>query len=58
MNVIAFLVAFAFFVGGLFLFGYAFEVPAWEAVMFLGGIACVSISLVIPFHILGRSEQR
>jgi hypothetical protein len=58
MNVIAFIIAFAFFIGGLVLFGFAFTVPSWEAVMFLGGIACVAVSLIIPFHILGHGEQR
>jgi hypothetical protein len=58
MNVFAFLVAFALFICGLFLFGYAFDVPSWEAVMFLGGIACISISVAIPFHVLGHGEQR
>ena len=37
---------------------FGVEVPSWEAVMFLGGIACVAVSLIIPFHILGHGEQR
>jgi hypothetical protein len=58
MNVFAFVVAFVIFVAGLLLFGFAFTVPSFEAIMFVGGIVCVAISLVIPFHILGHGEQR
>jgi hypothetical protein len=58
MNVFYFVIAFLFFLLGLFLFAYAFNTPSWEAVLFCGGIAAISISLVIPFHILGKSEQR
>jgi hypothetical protein len=58
MNVFYFIIAFVFFVGGLVLFAFAFDVPSFEALMFLGGIAAVSISLAIPFHILGHGDQR
>jgi hypothetical protein len=58
MNVVYFLIAFLFFLAGIFLFGFAFNVPQFQALMFLGGIAAISISLAIPFHILGHGEQR
>jgi uncharacterized membrane-anchored protein YitT (DUF2179 family) len=58
MNVFYFILAFVFFLLGIFLFAFAFNVPNWEAIMFVGGIASISISLAIPFHILGHSEQR
>ncbi|MCU1468932.1 MAG: hypothetical protein JWQ39_81 [Glaciihabitans sp.] len=58
MNVFGFIIAFVIFVAGLVLFGFAFTVPSFEAVMFVGGIILVSISLAIPFHILGHGEQR
>jgi uncharacterized membrane-anchored protein YitT (DUF2179 family) len=58
MNVFYFILAFVFFVLGIFLFAFAFNVPSWEAVLFLGGIASISISLAIPFHIIGHGEQR
>ncbi len=58
MNVIYFIIAFVFFLGGMALFAFAFDVPQFQALMFVGGIAAISIALVIPFHILGRSEQR
>jgi hypothetical protein len=58
MNVVYFIIAFAFFLLGIFLFAFAFDVQGYQAVMFLGGIAAISISLFIPFHILGHGEQR
>jgi hypothetical protein len=58
MNVFYFILAFAFFLLGIFLFAFAFNVPSFEALLFIGGIASISISLVIPFHILGHGEQR
>ncbi len=57
MKVFAFLVALAFFVGSFLLFGYAFAVgPGWDYVLFFGGIAAVSISLAIPFHLLEKFD--
>jgi hypothetical protein len=58
MNVFGFVIAFVIFLGGLVLFGFAFTVPSFEAVMFVGGVILISISLAIPFHILGHGEQR
>ena len=58
MNVFYFILAFAFCLLGIFLFAFAVYVPNWEAILFVGGIASISISLVIPFHILGHGEQR
>jgi uncharacterized membrane-anchored protein YitT (DUF2179 family) len=58
MNVFYFIIAFAFFLLGIFLFAFAFNVPNYEALLFVGGIASISIALIIPFHILGHGEQR
>jgi cytochrome c oxidase assembly factor CtaG len=58
MNVFSFIIAFVFFIAGLVLFAFAFNFPSFEALMFCGGIAAISIALVIPFHILGHGEQR
>lgn len=58
MNVFYFILAFLFFALGIFLFAFAFNVPNLEAILFVGGIVSVSISLAIPFHVIGRSEQR
>ncbi|MDQ1546709.1 MAG: hypothetical protein QOH69_1613 [Actinomycetota bacterium] len=58
MNVFYFIIAFVFFALGIFLFAFAFNVPNFEAILFVGGIASISISLAIPFHIIGHGEQR
>lgn len=58
MNVFYFILAFVFFALGIFLFAFAFNVPSFEAILFVGGIVSISVSLAIPFHIIGRSEQR
>jgi uncharacterized membrane-anchored protein YitT (DUF2179 family) len=58
MNVVYFIIAFLFFALGIFLFAFAFNVPSFEAILFVGGIASISISLAIPFHVIGHSEQR
>jgi hypothetical protein len=58
MKMFAFLVAIVLFLGGLALFGYAFAfVDPWRAIAFVGGILAVSVSLMIPFHFLGRAES-
>jgi hypothetical protein len=57
MKVFVFLVAFAFFVGAFFLFGYAFEVPqAWGGLVFFSGILAVVVAFSIPFHLLSRTD--
>jgi hypothetical protein len=58
MNVFYFILAFVFFALGIFLFAFAFNVPNFEAIIFVGGIASISISLFIPFHVIGHGEQR
>jgi hypothetical protein len=52
MNIVAFVVAFAIFVLGFWLFGLAFSVTSLMAPIFIGGIVCVSIAMAIPFHML------
>lgn len=57
MKVFAFLVSLALFLGGLALFGYAFTFSAdLHAIGFFGGIVAVSLSLMIPFHLLERLD--
>lgn len=57
MKVFAFLVSLAVFLGGLLLFGYAFAVgPDWQVLTFAAGIAAISVSLMIPFHLLERLD--
>jgi len=56
MNVIAFVVSLALFVGGLFLMGYAFSTEGFELVMFLGGILVTSAGVALPIHVLKRID--
>lgn len=49
-----FIVSFLFFVVGLLLFGAAFNVAAFQALVFFAGILCVCLSFGIPAHILAK----
>lgn len=57
MNILAAIVSIAIFVGGLLLFGYAFDVPGYEVVMFVGAIVAICVSVLIPVQVLNRSER-
>ncbi|MRX44099.1 hypothetical protein [Agromyces kandeliae] len=57
MSVFPFLIAMALFVFGMWVFSIADVVPGFEAIVFFGGIVCVSLSLAIPFNVLGRRES-
>jgi hypothetical protein len=56
MKIVAFIVSFAFFVGGLLLMGYALESHGWGFEMFFGGILSVAVSVAIPVHLLKRID--
>ena len=56
MRIIAFVIALAFFLGGLMLMGYAFGAGGAAFLMFFGGILAVAVSIVIPVHILKRID--
>ncbi|WP_394770446.1 hypothetical protein [Lacisediminihabitans sp.] len=56
MKIVAFVIALALFVGGILLFGYAFEPGVEHGVVFFGGIVAVALSLAIPFHLLKRID--
>jgi hypothetical protein len=55
-TVIAVIVCFALFVGGLLLFGIAPTLTDWQAAVFFAGILCVAASLAIPVHLLPKLE--
>jgi hypothetical protein len=57
VKVIVFIIALAFFVGGMLLMGYAFTLTGGMAIMFFGGIIAVAISLAIPFQLLGKQSH-
>jgi hypothetical protein len=56
VKIVAFVIALALFVGGIVLFGYAFEPGVSHAIVFFAGIVAVSLSLAIPFHLLKRID--
>jgi len=56
MNVVAFIISFALFVGGLYMMGAAFQLVGFELVMFLGGILVSSLGVAIPIHVLKRLD--
>ena len=58
MNVVWFLISFGLFIAGLWLFVVAFNDYSTALFTFTGGILLISASMYLPFHILGRSEQR
>lgn len=56
MNIIAFVISFAMFVGGLYLMGSAFYVEGLESLVFIAGLLCTSLALAIPVHVLKRID--
>ncbi len=58
MNLIAVVVSMLLFLSSFVLFAYAYAVPEeWAALTFFIGIMAVTLSLAIPFHILGHRER-
>jgi hypothetical protein len=45
-----YIVALFLFLLGMFATGISFSIPGWEAVVFVGGILCVSAAIAIPVH--------
>lgn len=57
MNIAWFIVSFGLFVAGMWLFGAAFSDPATGIWLFTAGLAAITLSLFIPFQILGISKR-
>ncbi|MGN6762695.1 MAG: hypothetical protein ACTHJI_15360 [Leifsonia sp.] len=55
-DVLAFIGCFILFLFGLFLLGLASTLPAWEGVVFFGGVICIALSFGIPVGVLGHTE--
>lgn len=55
-TVIAFIVTFVLFVGGMYLFGLAFTLDQFQAPVFAGGIIAISLALAMPAHLLSRTD--
>ena len=56
MNIVAFIIAFALFLGGMALFAFAFYIDGFELLSFFGGIQLVSATIAIPAHVLKRTD--
>ena len=56
MNIVAFIVSFALFIGGLFMMGEAFAATGYELPIFLGGILVTTLGCLIPIHVLKRLD--
>ena len=54
MNVIAFVISLALFVGGIWVMSAAFAMPGLELVVFFGGILLSTLGVFIPVHVLKR----
>ena len=54
MKVVVFLVSLVIFVASLYVFSLAFAMPGLELPIFFAGIVLVTISFVIPLHLLKR----
>jgi hypothetical protein len=55
MNGIAFTASLVLFIGGIVLFGYAFNAVGYETIVFSAGILAIVASVAIPFHVLKRT---
>ncbi|WP_375385151.1 hypothetical protein [uncultured Microbacterium sp.] len=38
------------FLGGMYLFGFAFTVDSWQGLIFFAGLMCVSLALALAFR--------
>lgn len=50
----AFVLSFALFIAGIFLFGFAFTLESFQAIVFFAGIVAVCLSFGIPAHVLAK----
>ncbi|NNC13837.1 hypothetical protein HII28_18405 [Planctomonas sp. JC2975] len=56
MNVVALIVSFVLFLGGLALFGFADQVTGWEGVTFFAGIIAIALAFAIPVHVISKLD--
>ena len=43
-------------VGGMWLVGFAFSLPALQGLVFIGGVLLISLALAVPVHLLTRAK--
>lgn len=56
MNVIALIVSFVLFLGGMFLMGLAPELESFQALVFFGGIVSIALSFGLPMSVLRKFD--
>ena len=56
MRIVVFIICIALFIAGMFLFGLAPILPAFQGLVFFVGILCVSAALAIPTSLLPRFD--
>jgi hypothetical protein len=56
MNVVAFIIALALFVVGIFLMGVAVTLTAFQGLVFFVAILIVCLGIAVPIHILKRID--
>jgi hypothetical protein len=56
MNGIAFTASLILFIGGIVLFGYAFQAVGFEILVFSAGIVAIVAAIAIPFHVVNRTD--
>ena len=56
MNGIAYAISLILFVGGILLFGMAFNAVGFEMLVFAAGVIAISVAIAIPFHVLKRTD--
>jgi hypothetical protein len=56
MNVVALIVSFVLFLGGMFLMGLAPEVDGAQGWVFFGGIVAIALSFGLPMHWLQKFD--
>lgn len=56
MNVVALIVSFVLFLGGLALMGFATEFIGWQGIAFIGGILCIALAFALPVHVLTKLD--
>ncbi len=56
MNVVAFIIALALFVFGIFLMGVAVTLTSFQGLVFFVAILIVTLGIALPIHILKRID--
>ncbi|QTX04037.1 hypothetical protein [Agromyces archimandritae] len=57
MNAVLFVISLALFGFGMWLFGVAPGVAGAETIVFIAGILCVTVALMLPINVYGRSDH-